>query len=86
MLPRSSSTRALRSVEKGVLSSRNGLLSRCFAIWPRRALADRDVGAICGGRRIYAAKAEEESRWLPRVNINIRTRRPELEMSSDATW
>jgi hypothetical protein len=32
MFPRSSSNRALRSVEKGVFNSRKGLLSKCLEI------------------------------------------------------
>lgn len=67
MFPRSSSKRAERSVEKGVFSSRNGLLSKCLEICSMREFAEaRDVGAMRGNSRLFT---EDEKRDLPRVHI-----------------
>jgi hypothetical protein len=72
MFPRSSSKRALRSVENGVLSSRNGLLSKCLAICLTRELAEaRDVGAMRGNSRLFTEV--KRSRW-PRVHIRLSER------------
>jgi hypothetical protein len=81
-LPCSSSKRALRSVEKGVLISRNGLLSKCFAIWFARELAEaRDVGAMRGNSRLFTEV--NRYRW-PRVHIRLseRCERCTLEVST----
>jgi hypothetical protein len=67
--PRSSSNRELRSVEKGVFNSRNGLLSRCLAIWLMREPAEaRDVGAMRGNSRLFTEVERSLCRW-PRVHI-----------------